>query len=139
MNNKFLVSSPSNSIECLILPLALNGEEQAYTRVLQDLLKNMGCFPQKMARSAVDAAKIFHTDLILIEVDSLEDLELFHELRSSTKKPIIMYGYGVSSAVWVRGLEYGADGFVSFPEAQEVLAERLKAMLHRAGLEISRN
>lgn len=138
MNDYPSLKVSPDTIECLILPLSMNGDEQAYTRVLQDLLKKLGCLPQKLSRSAVDTAKLLRSDLILVEVDSLEDLELFHELRRSTKKPIIMYGYGVSSAIWVRGLEYGADGFISFPESQEVLTERLRAMLRRAGLDVQR-
>ena len=65
-------SSPKTSpdtIECLIVPLALNGDEQAYTRALQDLLKQLGCLPQKLSRSAVDAARLVRSDLILVEVD----------------------------------------------------------------------
>lgn len=123
-----------HTIECLLLPLSANGGERSTTQLLKGLLHDLGCVPQKVSRTEFDPQNIRRSDVILVEVDSVNDLELFRTLRNGTRKPIIMYGNAVSSAIWVRGLEYGADGFLNLPEPKEVLSGRIRAVLLRSGL-----
>ena len=121
--------------ECLLLPLSANGARSA-TNTIKKLLDELGCEPQKIARTDFEPQHLHRSDVILVEVDSINDLELFRVLRQGTRKPIIMYGSAVSTTIWVRGLEYGADGFINLPEPHEVLRERLRAILHRSGIPV---
>lgn len=118
---------------CLILPLS-NHHGQRSAVILEELLRHLGCDPVKIDRRQFSTSYLDRSSAILVEIQSMHDLELFRALRQKTQQPIIIYGEAVSSATWVRGLEFGADGFLNLSEARPVLEERLRALLTRAGI-----
>ncbi len=118
---------------CLILPLS-NHHGQRSAAILEELLGHLGCDPVKIDRTQFSITYLDRSSAILVEIQSMHDLELFRALRQNTQQPIIIYGEAVSSATWVRGLEFGADGFLNLSEGRAVLEERLRALLSRAGI-----
>ncbi len=94
-------------------------------------------------RLAVDAARDFAPDLIILDVTlpGMHGFELCGILRQGGRTPIIMLTACVQKADKLRGLNLGADDYVTKPFDLEELLARINAVLrrtrpHQASLEL---
>lgn len=91
------------------------------------------------ALSAEEALKLIHDhlpDLILLDwmLPGMSGIELAHQLRSERRTqdvPIIMLTARAEEADLVRGLETGADDYITKPFSPRELLARIKAVLRR--------
>jgi DNA-binding response OmpR family regulator len=86
---------------------------------------------------ALDIAGSRHFDMVLLDVElgpGLDGYQICHALRSSgVTVPIIMVTGRRAEADAVRGLEAGADDYVTKPFGLAELTSRIRAVLRRSG------
>lgn len=82
---------------------------------------------------AIDRSRNFSPDLILLDLmlPSYDGFELFGLLRQSGQTPIIVVSARGQKADKLRGLELGADDYVTKPFDLEELLARVHAVLRR--------
>jgi DNA-binding response OmpR family regulator len=106
------------------------------SRVLSDNFAYEGFDVKSVADGslAVDAARAFSPDLIVLDVTlpGKNGFELCQVLRQGGKTPIIMLTARVQKADKLRGLNLGADDYVTKPFDLEELLARVHAVLRRA-------
>jgi two-component system KDP operon response regulator KdpE len=77
-----------------------------------------------------DAPDLVLLDLVLPDIDGFE---LLRQLRALSAAPVIILTGRDAEAARVRGLELGADDYVTKPFSPAELAARIRAVLRRAG------
>jgi len=87
-------------------------------------------------RDALDIAIRRMPDLVLLDVmlPKLDGFQVLTELRRTTKNPILMLTAKEAESDKVRGLELGADDYITKPFSPRELVARVKAHLRRAQL-----
>ena len=83
---------------------------------------------------ALDLADSFHPDLVVLDL-MLPDLsgeEVCKELRKRSDVPIIMVTARTAEEERIKGLEIGADDYVTKPFSPRELVARVKSVLRRA-------
>jgi len=78
-------------------------------------------------------------DLMLPDLDGMEACRIIKNKQEWEKIPIIMLTARVDIEDRVKGLEYGADDYITKPFANSELVARIKAVLRRSGWETSKN
>jgi two-component system phosphate regulon response regulator PhoB/two-component system alkaline phosphatase synthesis response regulator PhoP len=78
-------------------------------------------------------------DLMLPDLDGMEACRIIKNKQEWEKIPIIMLTARVDIEDRVKGLEYGADDYITKPFASSELVARIKAVLRRSGWETSKN
>ena len=119
MSNKILVVDDDLHI-CELLKLYLENE-------------NYTVYVANDGQSAVDIFAAKAPDLVLLDImlPKMDGWQVCREIRKSSSVPIIMLSAKGETFDKVRGLELGADDYVTKPfEAKEVMA-RIKAVLRR--------
>lgn len=92
------------------------------------------------ANSAVNAARTFVPDLILLDV-MLPDrsaFEVFESLHQGGRTPIVFLSARGETADRLRGLRLGADDYVTKPFELEELIARIQAVLRRSRTPVGR-
>ena len=86
------------------------------------------------AAEALELAHEYRPDIALLDIvlPDVSGLELMRELRTRGDLPIILLTAKGSDADKVRGLEMGADDYLSKPFSPEELSARVRAVLRRA-------
>jgi len=86
------------------------------------------------AAEALELAHEYRPDIALLDIvlPDISGLELMRELRQRSELPIILLTAKGSDADKVRGLEMGADDYLSKPFSPEELSARVRAVLRRA-------
>ena len=76
-------------------------------------------------------------DLAVLDVmlPSLDGFEITREIRKESRVPIVVLTARADAADVIRGLELGADDYVTKPFDMPVLVARCRAVLRRAGAE----
>jgi DNA-binding response OmpR family regulator len=109
-------------------------------RVLRDNLAFEGYDVQWAVdgRSAVETAKNQTPDLVLLDLGlpDTDGLELFELLRRLGRTPIIVLTARGQKSDKLRGLELGADDYITKPFDMEELLARVRAVLRRTQPEI---
>jgi DNA-binding response OmpR family regulator len=74
-------------------------------------------------------------DLIVLDVmlPAMDGFDVLRSIRKSTTTPVIMLTARASPSDRVKGLELGADDYLSKPFAPEELLARIRAVLRRTG------
>ncbi len=74
-------------------------------------------------------------DLVILDVNlpDLDGFEVCRRLRAASEVPILMLTVRGEEADLVRGLELGADDYLTKPFSPRTLLARVKALLRRAG------
>jgi len=111
-------------------------DDAALARVLGDNLEFEG-FEVEVAgdgRRAIDRARAFAPDLIVLDLTlpDWDGLELFGLVRQGGKTPIIILTARGQKADKIRGLQLGADDYVTKPFDLEELLARVHAVLRRS-------
>jgi len=87
-------------------------------------------------QAAVEQAAAEHPDLILLDVrmPRLDGFEACRRIREFSVTPIIMLTARAAEADKVKGLDLGADDYVTKPFSAPELLARIRAVLRRAGV-----
>jgi len=127
------------SLRCLILPSPAPKihNTDSHTRLLEKMLATEGYVTRRSERGQDELAHLQESDIILMEVGDMADLQYCQSLRAQSVKPLLLYGWNVPSSLWIRGLQVGADAFLSLLEREDVTLARLRAALRRTGLQVS--
>ncbi|NUQ37983.1 MAG: hypothetical protein HUU23_09345 [Caldilineales bacterium] len=127
------------SLHCLILPSPTPKTHtlDSHTKLLEKMLTNEGYITRRSERGKDELAHVQESDIILMEVGDMADLQYCQNLRAQSAKPLLLYGWNVPSSLWIRGLQAGADAFLSLLEREDVTLARLRATLRRTGLQAS--
>jgi DNA-binding response OmpR family regulator len=86
-------------------------------------------------RSALELAQRDSPDLIVLDLmlPELDGMEVCRQLRRTSAVPIIMLTARVEEADMLRGLELGADDYITKPFSPREVVARARAVLRRAG------
>jgi two-component system response regulator MtrA len=108
-------------------------DDDALRETLEIGLRSNG-FDVCQAANGLEAVPVFEKhkpDLVLLDLmlPGKNGIEICHELRQSSGVPIIMLTARTDDIDMIRGLEAGADDYVTKPYKIEVLVSRIKARL----------
>ena len=89
--------------------------------------------------AALLMADVERPDLVLLDVNlpRLDGFEVCRRLRAQSRVPILMLTVRGDEADVVRGLDLGADDYLTKPFSPRTLLARIRALLRRSGLEKS--
>jgi two-component system alkaline phosphatase synthesis response regulator PhoP len=117
-------------------------DDASLARVLRDNLVFEGFDVEWVGdgHAAVNAARAFAPDLVILDVmlPGRDGFELCGLLRKGGATPIIMLTARGQKADKLRGLQLGADDYVTKPFDVEELMARVHAVLRRSSPEVSR-
>jgi DNA-binding response OmpR family regulator len=87
--------------------------------------------------SAIESFHAGHPDLVILDVNMprLSGFEVLKRLRAETTVPIMMLTVRSSEEDQVRGLDLGADDYLTKPFSPRTLLARVRALLRRGGAE----
>ncbi|MBJ7280859.1 MAG: response regulator transcription factor [Rhodoluna sp.] len=108
-------------------------DDDALRETLEIGLRSNG-FDVCQAATGLEAIPVFEKhkpDLILLDLmlPGKNGIEICHEIRQTSGVPIIMLTARTDDTDMIRGLEAGADDYVTKPYKIEVLVSRIKARL----------
>ena len=91
------------------------------------------CIKKESARSAIQYLELHSVDLILLDImmPDMDGLEACKEIRKYWDTPIIMITAMSEKTDIVKGLNTGADDYISKPFDEEELIARIEAVLRR--------
>jgi DNA-binding response OmpR family regulator len=110
-------------------------DEPRYVWAIQKNLEARGyrVFTASDGERALDLVRKEHPDLILLDVrmPGLDGFEVCHRLRSFSQVPVIFLTALAEETDKVKGLDIGADDYVTKPFGVEELLARVRAALRR--------
>jgi DNA-binding response OmpR family regulator len=123
------------------LRILLVDDDRELIDLLAFALKRAGLEPIS-AHDANSALRVFeerHPDLVVLDINLgvSSGLEVLKELRRRAQLPVIMLTALDSEEDKVRGLELGADDYLTKPFSHRELIARIRAQLRRSGQEWS--
>ncbi|MGN7401236.1 response regulator transcription factor [Cytobacillus praedii] len=91
------------------------------------------CIKKESAREAINYLESHHADLVLLDImmPEMNGLEACERIRKTWDIPIIMLTAMSEKSDIVKGLNYGADDYISKPFDEEELIARIEAVLRR--------
>ena len=111
-------------------------DEPRYVRAIQVNLEASGyeVLTASTGQQAVEAAASSDPDLILLDIrmPGLDGYQTCQQLREFSRAPIIMLTALAETADKVKGLDVGADDYVTKPFSADELLARVRAVLRRA-------
>ncbi len=104
--------------------------------LLREMLERAGCLVRE-ARDGREALKILYDarpDIILLDVTmpDLDGWQTLERVRDLTDVPVVMLTAANAELEKVRGLQGGADDYVTKPFGRQELLARINALLRRA-------
>lgn len=98
------------------------------------------CIKKESARDALDYLQFHSVDLILLDLmmPEMDGWEACQEIRKKWATPIIMLTAMSEKSDVVKGLNFGADDYLSKPFDEEELTARIRAVLRRHKTETKR-
>ena len=97
-------------------------------------LEGYQVFEATTGQEALDAVRLRLPDLVVMDVmmPEMDGFEALRELRKFSSVPVVLLTVKSDERDVIRGLELGADDYVSKPFSPGVLVSRIKAQLRRA-------
>jgi two-component system phosphate regulon response regulator PhoB len=90
---------------------------------------------EAMKKAGIETPDLILLDLMLPDLDGLQVTKLLKENRHTQTIPIVMLTARGEETDIVKGLELGAEDYITKPFSKKVLVARLKAVLRRRGAE----
>ncbi len=86
---------------------------------------------------AVQQAEAYSPDVVLLDIvmPDMDGIEVMRRLRERSPVPVILVTAKGSTADKARGLDVGADDYISKPFHPDEMAARIRAVLRRSGAE----
>ena len=86
-------------------------------------------------REAVRLAEEYCPDVVLLDIvmPDMDGIDVMRQLRETRSVPVILVTAKGSTADKTRGLDFGADDYISKPFHPDELAARVRAVLRRSG------
>lgn len=117
--------------------ILLVDDDRELIDLLAFALKRSGLEPMA-AHDAVSAVRVFderHPDLVVLDINlgGASGLDVLKDLRRRSQLPVIMLTALDSEEDKVRGLELGADDYLTKPFSHRELIARIRAQLRRSG------
>ena len=118
--------------------LAVDDEEEILQLIEYNLLKSgYACTCLTSGADAVRSARALLPDLVLLDLmlPGMDGFQICSMLKKDPKTahiPIVILTARVAESDIVRGLEFGADDYVTKPFSPKVLIARIQAVLRRA-------
>lgn len=111
-------------------------DDDAKTVELVKLYLERDSYKVLMAYDGIEALRLAresHPDLIVLDImlPGMDGLEICRTLRSETDVPIILLTARATEADKLKGLDIGADDYVTKPFSPKELAARVRAILRR--------
>jgi len=110
-------------------------DEPRYVRAIQFNLEASGyeVIVAKDGRTAIELAASEEPDLVILDIrmPDLDGYEICREIRQFSGVPIIMLTALAQDADKVKGLDLGADDYVTKPFSAEEMLARVRAVLRR--------
>lgn len=121
-------------------------DETDILELLKMLLKNAGFVAKGFATALpmLNLLKIEHPDLVILDLmlPDMDGMEVCQKLKSdkaTNKVPIIMLTARTDLEDRIKGLEYGADDYITKPFENRELIARINAVLRRSDWESDKN
>ena len=116
-------------------------DDDDFSYLLSEHLHDTG-YRCLFARDGVEALRIFeqsHPDLILLDVmmPRMDGMEVCRHIRQTSDVPIIIVSCRTRELDKVRGLELGADDYITKPISHREFVARVQAALRRSNRPIS--
>ncbi len=113
-----VVDDDANIAKIIVRNLVLEGYQTKEARTGQEALQHL---------------RVFEPDLILLDVEmpQLDGFETLQRIRQVSEIPVIMLTIRAEVTDKIRGLELGADDYLTKPFNREELNLRIKAVLRR--------
>lgn len=91
------------------------------------------CFPTSCGRDAIEVQKKEMPDLILLDLNlpDISGFEVMENIRTKSDVPIIFLTANVEEVSIVKGLDMGADDYITKPFKTRELISRMNAVLRR--------
>ena len=110
-------------------------DEPGFSRLISLSLTRQGFQVHAVTtgEDAIDLAAEIHPDAVILDLGlpDMDGLEVLDELRERTRLPVVIVtGAGTAEAI-KRGLDHGADDYVTKPFSPTELAARVRAVLRR--------
>ncbi len=113
-------------------------DESRYVRAIQINLEASGCqvLTARNGQTALELVATEEPDLIVLDIrmPGLDGFEVCRRIREFSAVPIIMLTALAADADKVKGLDIGADDYVTKPFSAEELLARVRAALRRVEL-----
>ncbi len=126
--------SSSFSVDVMKTVLVVDDERQI-AEIARDYLQHAGfaVITASDGASALETARTKRPDLIVLDLalPRLDGLDVAKALRRDSNVPIIMLTARVEEADRLRGLEIGADDYITKPFSPRELVARVRAVLRR--------
>jgi len=128
---------PSRGVSVLVVD-----DDERVLRLLQRILELEGyrVFTAGSGEAALNMFEQLNPDLVLLDImmPGMDGLTVCQRIREFSDRPIIMVTAKGNDEEKVRGLDAGADDYVTKPFSAAVLVARIKAVLRRANLLVER-
>jgi len=112
-------------------------DEREIARIARDYLQHagFGVIAASDGAQALDLARARKPDLIVLDLGlpKIDGVEVAKTLRRESSVPIIMVTARVAESDRLRGLELGADDYITKPFSPRELVARVRAVLRRTG------
>jgi DNA-binding response OmpR family regulator len=122
------------------MPVLLVDDDRELIELLSFALRRAGLDPigAHDATSAIRQFEEHNPDLVVLDINlgSSSGLDVLHELRKRSVLPVIMLTALDSEEDKVRGLERGADDYLTKPFSHRELIARIRAQLRRGGHDV---
>ena len=113
-------------------------DEQRYVWAIRSVLKTKGyeVLTARDGRTAIELATLEEPDLIVLDIKmpGMDGFEVCQQIREFSAAPVIMLTALAEDVDKVRGLDVGADDYVTKPFSAEELLARVRAALRRVEL-----
>ena len=114
-------------------------DEERMRKLISDFLKIKG-YETVEAGDGEEAIDVFFADkeiaLIILDVmmPKMDGWEVLKTVREHSKVPVIMLTARTEETDELKGVEYGADEYISKPFSPKILVARVEAILRRSGV-----
>ncbi len=118
-------------------------DEPKLARLVRSLLESDGyqVVVATTGEGALESMELAHPDLVLLDIllpGQIDGFEVCRRIRASSRIPVIMLTAKAREADRVRGLDLGADDYITKPFSSKEFLARVRAVLRRSSFQEER-